>query len=248
MQNLPEHVDIYADSAVYYDAIYAAINKNYDQEAQQINEIVQQYKRSAGNTLLDIGCGTGGHIPSLRQHYHLEGLDVSSAMLDVARQRHPDITFYQGDMISFDLDHQFDVITCLFSAIGYVETTRNLELALSTMSHHLHPGGVLIVEPWFALEEFHAGGIHTVFVDQPNLKIARMNISEVKDNLSILNFHYLVATPQGVNYFTENLILGLFSPAEYLAAFRQAGLEVIHDPQGLTGRGLYIGMRPLTSG
>jgi hypothetical protein len=43
---------------------------------------------------------------------------------------------------------------------------------------------------------------------------------------------------RSVLYFTETHRLGLFSQEEYLAAFRQNGLEVVHDPEGLTGLGI----------
>ena len=82
-------------------------------------------------------------------------------------------------------------------------------------------------------------------MDQPDLKVARMNISEVEDGVSVLNFHYLVATSSGVEHFTERHELGLFSHDEYLSAFSAGGLEVVYDADGLAGRGLYIGCRPL---
>jgi hypothetical protein len=70
-----------------------------------------------------------------------------------------------------------------------------------------------------------------------------MSISETEDRLSFLVFHYMVGTPQGIEYFTERHELGLFTHEEYLEAFRKAGLEIIHDPEGLDGRGLYIGLK-----
>ncbi len=112
------------------------------------------------------------------------------------------------------------------------------------MSDHLLPGGVLIVEPWFTPEQWKPGRVSALFVDQPDLKISRMNISEVEGNLSFFVFHYTVGTPQGIEYFTERHELGLFTHEEYLEAFRKAELEVIHDPEGLDGRGLYIGLKP----
>ena len=57
----------------------------------------------------------------------------------------------------------------------------------------------------------------------------------------ILDFHYLVGTPEGVEHFTEHHELGLFTDEEYRNAFTAAGLQVAHDPEGLIGRGLYIG-------
>jgi len=37
----------------------------------------------------------------------------------------------------------------------------------------------------------------------------------------------------------------LFTEKEYLDAFRSAGLEVIHDAEGLDGRGMYIGLKSM---
>ena len=111
------------------------------------------------------------------------------------------------------------------------------------MSRHLKPGGVLIVEPWFSRDQFIPGRVSALFVDQPNLKIARMNVGEVEADLSIIEFHYLVATPQGVDHFTERHELGLFEQDDYIAAFEVSALAVTYDAEGLMGRGLYIGVR-----
>ena len=36
----------------------------------------------------------------------------------------------------------------------------------------------------------------------------------------------------------------MFSHDDYAGAFEAAGLEVVHDANGLIGRGLYIGVAP----
>jgi hypothetical protein len=74
-------------------------------------------------------------------------------------------------------------------------------------------------------------------------KICRMSASGQEGLLSILNFHYLVGTLDGVNYITERHELGLFSVEEMKAAFHEAGLVVEYDEEGLIGRGLYIARR-----
>jgi len=76
------------------------------------------------------------------------------------------------------------------------------------------------MEPWFTPEQWKPGRVSAIFVDQPELKISRMNISEVEDNLSFFIFHYTVGTPQGIEYFTERHELGLFTHEEYLEAFQ----------------------------
>jgi len=234
---------MFSKSAKFYNALYESMGKDYAAEAQKVHHIIQQHKKSPGNALLEVACGTGLHASILQQNYQVEGLDLDAEMLVVASQKYPGITFHQADMVEFDLGKQFDVITCLFSSIGYVKTKARLESAIRTMTDHLLPGGVLIVEPWFTLEQWKPGRVSALFVDQPELKIARMNISEVDGRLSFFVFHYTVATPQGVEYFTERHELGLFTPDEYLEAFRKANLTVIHEPIGLDGRGLYIGLK-----
>jgi ubiquinone/menaquinone biosynthesis C-methylase UbiE len=234
---------MFSKSAKYYNAIYASMGKDHAAEARKVHLLVQEHKRSSDNTLLEVACGTGLHASILQKDYQVEGLDLDAGLLEVASQNYPDIPFHQADMTKFDLGKQFDAVTCLFSSIGYVKTKERLARAVQNMARHLLPGGVLIVEPWFTPEQWKPGKVHALFVDQPNLKISRMNISEVEGNISFFIFHYTIGTAQGIEYFTERHELGLFTHEEYLEAFQKIGLEVIHESEGLDGRGLYIGLK-----
>jgi ubiquinone/menaquinone biosynthesis C-methylase UbiE len=236
---------MFSKSAKYYDEIYASVDKDYSAEAIKTHKFIQKYKRSNGNNLLDVACGTGRHANLLNRYYHVAGLDLDSEMISVARRKYPSIKFHQGDMVDFNLNRQFDVITCLFSSIGYVQTKSRLDKAIKNMAQHLLPGGVLLVEPWFSREQWNAGRVSMVSVDQPDLKIVRMSRASRKGNQSILEFQYLFGTAKGIEHSTEIHELGLFSDKDYLNAFRSAGLKVIHDAKGLDGRGLYIGVKPL---
>ena len=93
-----------------------------------------------------MACGTGAHIPYLRDHYQIEGLDLDEGMLNVARERHPEVPFHVGDMRTFDLGKTYDVITCLFSAIAYAVTLDDLRQTAQTFARHLKPGGVVLAE------------------------------------------------------------------------------------------------------
>ncbi|MEW6566574.1 MAG: methyltransferase domain-containing protein [Chloroflexota bacterium] len=234
---------MFSHSARLYDAIYSW--KDYAADADKVRALIARHKQSLGKALLDAACGTGEHLRYLKGDFDVEGLDLDPNMLAVARGKHPDIPFHQGDMATFHLPRHFDVILCLFSSTGYVRTPSALHRAIANLGGHLQPGGVLLVEPWFAPEAFHPGTVHALFIDQPELKVARMNISRIEGGLSILDFHYLVGTPEEIEHFTERHELGLFRVEDYMAAFEAAGLETHHDPDGLTGRGLYLGLKPM---
>lgn len=234
----------YERSAQVYDAIYEA-RKDYRREAGRLHELIEQCRKSAGNRLLDVACGTGLHDQYLTRWYEVEGLDASEAQLALARRRLPDVTFHSGDMTSFDLGKQYDVVTCLFSSIGHLTTLESLHQAIAAMARHLKPGGVLVVEPWLHPGRFRPGTIGTDFVDLSELKIARITHTTLAGNLTMLTMHHLVGRPEGVEHFVEEHVLALYTEDEYLAGFRAAGLEVWHEPQGLMGRGLFIGRASL---
>jgi dTDP-3-amino-3,6-dideoxy-alpha-D-glucopyranose N,N-dimethyltransferase/dTDP-3-amino-3,4,6-trideoxy-alpha-D-glucopyranose N,N-dimethyltransferase len=69
-----------------------------------------------------------------------------------------------------------------------------------------------------------------------------MSVARRDANVSILNFHYMVASHDGIRTFTEPHRLTLFSDNEYQEAFRRSGLFFEYEENGLTpGRGLYVG-------
>jgi ubiquinone/menaquinone biosynthesis C-methylase UbiE len=224
-----------------YDLFYEW--KDYRAEAEQIRELVRA-RRPGSTTLLDVACGTGAHLIHLREWFEIAGLDIDPGLLSVAREKLPEVPLQRADMRDFDLGRQFDVVTCLFSSIGYMQTVADLQLAVQTMARHLLPGGLLIVEPWFSPETFdpnHLG--RTILVKRQNLEAVRMNGSRVDGRRSTLDLHYLVATPGKVEYLSKKHVLGLFTDDEYRQAFELAGLVADHDPEGLMGRGLWVGRR-----
>jgi SAM-dependent methyltransferase len=234
---------VYERSARLYDAVFAP-RHDYPREAERLRGWIEARRRSAGNALLDVACGTGAYLPHLSRWYAVEGLDRSRAMLAIAGPRNPGVPFYQGDLVSFDLGRRFDVVLCLGSSIGYARTLPRLRRAIQAFADHTADGGVVVVEPWFDPEAWEAGRLTLDFVDEAALKVARVLVSGITGvTVSTLDIHHMVATPAGVETFAERHELGLFSRAEYEAAFRAARLAVAHHPDGLLGRGLYIGSK-----
>ena len=143
------------------------------------------------------------------------------------------------------MGRQFDVITCLFSSIGYVKSYSSLEKTLDAFYNHLYCGGVAIIEPWFTRDVFDAGRPSMDVYEDDDLKIARACVSEVDGDVSILEMHYLVAE-RGVKvkHFIDRHELGLFDVEKTLDIMKMVGFEAWFLPDGLMkDRGLYIGKK-----
>lgn len=231
---------MYAEMAQYYDRIYSF--KDYAAENEKLIGWIETHCLSSGRRLLDVACGTGRHLEHLAKSFAAEGLDLSPELLELAQELNPGMTFHCGDMRTFDLASSYDVITCLFSSIGYMTTIGDLETAVANMARHLVPGGVLMIEPWLTPDAWKPGTVHGLFIDEPDLKIARVNTSLTRGRLSVFDLHHLVGTPEKTFHFVEHHEMGLYRVEEMTAAFESADLSTTYDAGGPTGRGLYIGV------
>ena len=233
--------NIFGNTARWYDAIYANI-ADYPRAVTAIDALVTRQLGPGTHSLLDVACGTGRLLEAFQElgTYQIEGTDLDPEMLTIAQMRLPGVPLHQGDMAELRLDRSFDVITCLGSALPAVETKDRLNQAIYHFARHLNPAGLLIVETFIDPDQWEDGRLSATFVDEPDLKIARMARSSRRGNVAVMDFHYLVSTPAKVEQFVEQHELGLFSDEDYEDAFRGAGLHAEKRDAGLLGRPIWI--------
>ena len=234
--------DFYTRLARYYDRLYEQID--YKTNSVKLHEFIQKYKKSAGITLLDVACGTGTHIMHLMDAYEAMGLDLSEPMLEVARQKCPNIKFVQGNMISFNLGTKFDVVTCLFGSIGYLTKEEDLEKAINTFSEHTKQGGVVIIEPPFTKETVRDVSMGLICLDLPETKIVRSNRSRREGDIVYLDFHFLITTPEnGTEHFVDPSPMAAFPRGTFLSLMKKSGFSAQFVEPGLMKEGLFIGIK-----
>ncbi|UZE92970.1 MAG: class I SAM-dependent methyltransferase [Candidatus Nealsonbacteria bacterium] len=236
---------IYHKLAKYYDLIY--LWKDYKKESNTIKKLILKYKKSDGNELLDVACGTGKHLSYLKDNFSCTGVDISKEVLSVARKNVKGVVFKKADMVTLSLNKKFDVITCLFSSIGYIKTYSNLRKAIQNFAKHLKAGGILIIEPWFTKSTYRVGLPHITIYNGENIKIARLNISKIKGNISVMDMHYLIAEKnKDVKHFIDRHELRLFEVDKTLEIMKEVGLQAKFLKRGLMkNRGIYLGIKKL---
>lgn len=229
----------YGASARVYDLFYR--DKDYEGEVGEVVAIVGA--RSPGaRSLLDVGCGTGAHLAWFAQRYEqVAGIEPSARMVEQAVIAHPGLLVYPGDMRTFRLGERFDVITSLFSAIGYMTTETDLHDAVRNMADHLADGGVLVVEGWVGPDAWVEGRASATAVVGDDVAAARVALSGRSGDVSTVEMQFVLATVDGIEHLTEVHRMGLFTPEQYRSAFEAAGLDY-EFADGLTGRGIHIGV------
>lgn len=106
---------------------------------------------------LDVGCGSSGRFIDLlrSQGFDPEGLDVSGRMIELARQRHPELNFHHADIREWELPVKYDLISA-WDSIWHLPLV-DQEPVMRKLCEGLSPGGVFI---------FTTGG-----VEEPSEKV-----------------------------------------------------------------------------
>lgn len=224
-------------SAELYEFVFS--REEAQRNAERLHELIQERKPRA-QTLLDVACGTGWHLERFRNWYDVEGLDASPGMLRHARSRLPDVPLHEADMRSFDLGRSFDVVVCLSSSIAWMQTRADLVDAVGTMARHVNRGGLLAIEPWDFPEGANDEPWLTTVAD--DRAVALLETTTLQGDTWRQETHYLIwSRDAGIDHLTDAHSLGAFTKADHEAAFTHSGLALEFHPDGLLGRGLFIG-------
>ncbi|MFJ7418658.1 class I SAM-dependent methyltransferase [Streptomyces uncialis] len=230
--------------AEIHDDLNSSRGKDYGSEAEYVTEVIRRHRPGAAS-LLDVGCGAGGHLEHFARLFdRVEGLELSADMLTAARPKLPGVPLHLGDMRDFALEGRFDAVVSLFGSVGHTRDEDELRATLECFARHLTPGGVVLVEPWWFLERFIDGYVSGDVVETGRRTIARLSHTVGTGGAaSAMDVHFLVADREhGVRHFSERYEHKLFRRDEYESAFAAAGFEVsyVEDVQG--GRGIFVGV------
>lgn len=115
------------------------INADFEQET--INNLLSEI--GDGAKWLDVACGTGyflSRFPNIKR----AGLDISPAMLKVAKQANPDPLFVQGDYRDKrpQWERKWDLVSCMWWAYSYVESLSELEKVVENFANWTSERGI----------------------------------------------------------------------------------------------------------
>jgi len=99
------------------------------------NDVIQynNYYITEDQSVLEIGCGSGETLAKLKGKRKV-GIDFSPAMIEIARQRYPNLDFRVMEAENLELNEKFDVIV-LPNVIGYFDNVSDVFNELKKVCH-----------------------------------------------------------------------------------------------------------------
>lgn len=126
-------------------------SRGYDRQMRLLDRVLFGDTRhwvcsQATGRVLEVAIGTGLNLEHYRNDIALTGIDLSPAMLELARRRARDlgraVDLYRGDAEALEFpDASFDSVVCTFSLCAIPEHRR----AVAEMVRVLRPGGTLLL-------------------------------------------------------------------------------------------------------
>jgi SAM-dependent methyltransferase len=234
--------------AAYYDLLYR--DKDYAAEARYVDGLVKRALPTA-SSLLEMGCGTGGHAVELaRLGYTVHGVDLSPGMVERAQQRgaasaefRSQLSFEQGDVRSVRASRSFDAVISLFHVVSYQTTNADLAAVVATARAHLEPGGVLVFDCWYgpAVLSDRPRQVEKRVVDE-HIEVVRRTRPEMHVNLDCVDVHFDIAIASRVSNDRRELrethrMRYLFLP-EIEHMLGEAGFAQVEAERWMTGQPL----------
>jgi SAM-dependent methyltransferase len=204
--------------------------EEYKPESREFIRLVDRLAPNA-KSLLDIACGGGKNDYYLKRRFDVTGVDLSPQMIAQAKKLNPSAAYHAGDMRSFDLKRQFDVVF-FNDGIIYMVNIPDLTRALKNAHRHLKPGGVMVLYVEDCKERFQQSKTsvwRSVHKGTDITYIENDYDPNKRDCTFEMNFLYLIRQEGKLRLEHDTHTGGLFTLAQWRKAIKDAGFRIVLD-------------------
>ena len=139
----------YSAFARYYDSLTA--NIDYRKRAEYFHAIIKKFRRTDGNILLDLACGTGSISEEMSKlGYDVIGVDCSDEMLGIALDKKFDsnsnIQYLCQDMRKLDMFGSIDITICALDSINHLADIEDVRRVFENVAFFSEPDALFIFD------------------------------------------------------------------------------------------------------
>lgn len=202
--------DMYENFSEVYD-LFLGDYDGYDWCIQFIEATIQEYGQNP-KALLELACGTGNILQNFAGKYEVSGLDISASMLKQAKEKLPDVPFYEMNMAGFQLNRRYDIILCMFDSINHLLKYQGWISTFTSARDHLNPGGIFIFDMNTSERLDHLSQA-TGVIQQKNDAYLVMKVTKTADNITNWNLKIFKGVRDNLYELSEdNIEEASFSP------------------------------------
>jgi SAM-dependent methyltransferase len=168
------------------------------------------------------------------QGYRMTGVDLSDAMLEVARRKAApglEIRWVKGDIREVQLPGQFDAGLFMFSVLGLLQTNQEVMAAFQTARKHIRPQGLMLFDVWYGPAVLTIKPSDSAkIIPEPNGKMIRIGSGKLdsRHHLCEVRFHLWHLVADRVERETEEVqIVRYFFPMELELMLNQSGFSLL---------------------
>ena len=213
-----------------YDLIYE--QKNYEDECHRVRKFF--IFKDQIQDILELGCGTCGHtIIFSKSGYHIDAVDKSKKMLDIAKRKIEtnnikNVNLILSDIYKLNISKRYDVILLLFNVVGYLD---NFELFLNLLKKNLKKGSLLIFDFWNKSAVKKNGPKETVkFFKKNFLKIEKKSCGKIineKNSIDIKIETSLIKEGNKISSSKEHHLIKYYDLKELQNSLKSEGYEML---------------------
>ena len=203
--------------------VYDAFGWNYYPEIFG-EQLIMWLRRHDVNiqTSMDLACGTGVLCELLHKSgIKASGMDFSSGMIDIARQRNPHIRYDVADMVTFCPDEQYDLVTCTGDALNHIRDLSDVEKIFRNVYNYLSLGGYFVFDILNENEVSTSEPFEMDFSDKIRVWFQMTRPGEKQVNLKIRVYE------NGEQEFEENIQETIYDPTAICEKLCKCGFELI---------------------
>lgn len=211
--------------AIFYDCMFD--QESFDLANQQCQQILDLIDHPV-KTVLDLACGPGRHVLGFaRKQLAVTGVDLSGYLLNQAAnhidQQKLSANLVHSDLLTYQPQQKFDLITNLFTSFGYYPTPAENQRVLENAHHWLNEGGSLVIDTFGKEQAAHAiEPVHCTEYDNGDIRFERPLLT---DNMSVYSNEWiLVRDSQAHRWAYEHFV---YSANELSQMLHQAGFNEV---------------------
>ena len=221
---------MYAD---VFCKVYNELGWNYYPEAfgEELLVWLKQQGRSPENAL-DLGCGTGVLCRLLKSAgIRASGMDLSSGMIDIARESDPEGKYAVADMVTYRPEDTFDLVTCTGDALNHIPSLSDVGLIFDHVYECLRPGGCFVFDILNGKEGSSDEPFEIDFDETLRVWFRMTRPGEDQVNLNIRGYE------NGVQTFEENIRETIHDPELLCRMLQERGFNLLRCANTLTEGG-----------